>query len=196
MTKLQLFQSCLRGDWKTAGIDTQYKITDSDTHRRLSFQGSVSSQDWKDNFAFPVKPYRYQSIPWLAHGGFVRVWKAAQDQIARGVLKDIGGRKLLITGYSHGGGVSILGHEYFWFEGLDPITDAFAAPRILWLPGKEVRKRFDKLTVHRTKGDIVGHVPPALFGYSHVGKLDRIGPNRMISHKPHFAECYIDALKE
>jgi len=196
MTKLQLFQSCLEGPWKTAGIDTQYKIADSGTHRLLSFQGSSSGQDWKDNFAFPVKPYRFQSIPWLAHGGFVRAWKAAEDQVLSDVRKDLSDRFLLIAGYSHGGAIGVLAHEDCGYNGFDPHTDAFGSPRILWLPGQEIRQRFTNLTVHRCRGDIVGHIPPALMGYSHVGRLEKIGPNRIISHKPHYAECYIDALKE
>jgi len=196
MTKLQLFESTLHGPWKTAGKDTQYKITDSKSHRLLSFEGSVSAQDWRDNFAFPVKPYRFQSIPWLAHGGFVRAWKAAQDQIMTEIHKDLNDRLLLIAGYSHGGAIAVLGHEDCFYNGLDPDTDIFGSPRVLWLPGQEIRKRFDKLTAHRTKGDVVGHLPPFLLGYTHVGKLNRIGSSRLISHKPHFAECYTEALQE
>jgi hypothetical protein len=51
-------------------------------------------------------------------------------------------------------------------------------------------------TFHRTRGDIVGHLPPFLLGYIHVGKLDRIGTSRLISHKPHYADCYQSALGE
>jgi len=199
MTRLQLFQSTLKGPWKTAGIDTQYRITDSDTHRLLSFQGSSSRQDWIDNFMFgavPVKPYRFQSIPWLAHGGFVRAWKAAQDQIMTEVHKDLNDRFLLIAGYSHGGAIAVLAHEDCFYNGLDPHTDTFGSPRVLWLPGQRIKSRFANLAVHRTKGDIVGHLPPFLLGYTHVGKVSRIGPSRLISHKPHYADCYKSALKE
>jgi hypothetical protein len=196
VTKLQLFESTLKRPWKTAGKDTQYKITDTDTHRLLSFQGSVSAQDWRDNFTFPVKPYRFQVFPWLAHGGFVRAWKAAQDQIMTEIHKDLNDRFLLIAGYSHGGAIAVLAHEDCFYNGLDPRTDTFGSPGVLWLPGQRIKSRFENLTIHLTRGDIVGHLPPFLLGYTHVGKVNRIGPSRLISHKPHYADCYKSALKE
>jgi hypothetical protein len=191
-----LFDQCLGGPWKTAGIDTQYKIIEGENEITLAFEGSSSFQDWRDNFAIPVRPYRAMPIGWLAHGGFVRAWKRAEDQISSELRAVIQSRRLRITGYSHGSALAILAHEYFTFHGFRPETIAFASPRVLWLPPKRIKERFKKLTLVMCRGDIVTHLPPQLLGYRSIGNTIRIGPWRIISHFAHYPKAYISALKE
>lgn len=188
------FQCCLGGPWKTAGVDTQYKLLEYEDQVVLAFDGSSSFQDWRDNAAFPVRPYRDMPEGWFAHGGFVRAWKRAEDHIAEEVIRMLQGRRLEINGYSHGGGLAILAHEYFVYHGFYPTTLAFAPPRIIWLPTKEVSARFRNLTVVRNRGDIVTHLPPWLIGYRHVGTLKEIGEPRIIGIRPHYPEEYLKYL--
>lgn len=184
----------LRGPWSTAGDNTQYRVEVIDDTVYLLFQGSSQDQDWKYNFDFPATAYKDQPVPWKAHRGFVNAWQVAQDQIMMDVAKVKGRRKLIIAGYSHGGALAILAHEDLFYHNADPETYTFGAPRVLWLPKKKIRERFENLTNIVNRGDIVTHVPPYLIGYRHVGKIHRIGQHRMVSHRPHYQDQYKESL--
>jgi hypothetical protein len=186
----KLFSITNSGPWNTAGNDTQYKVAVECKRIILAFAPSSSKQDWIDNFAFPVRPYRDMPYGWLAHGGFVRAWKAARDAIVADVMSILGDNQLVITGYSHGGALATLAHENFVFHGLIPMTVIFGSPRVLWMPPKALRHRFRDVTVIRNRGDIVTHLPPWLFGYQHVGEIVKIGKPRMIGVRPHYPVEY------
>jgi len=89
-------------------------------------------------------------------------------------------KKIIITGYSHGGAIAMLCYEYIWYYRPD-IRDSiegygFASPRVFWgEKDNEFATRWENFTVIRNIDDIVTHMPPAIFGYSHVGKLLEIG---------------------
>lgn len=194
MTPLELFNNCLIGPFNTAGDDTQYKIISYKDFTLLVFPGSSSLIDWRDNFNFPIKPYKDQTEKWYAHGGFVRAWKKAEKQIAQDVYYANDNKPLVIAGYSHGADIAILAHEYFQYNFYDVITSTFAASRVLWLPSKSIQSRFGKLTNYQVRGDIATLVPPWLFGYRHVGKVAKLGPNRFPSHLPHYPARYYENL--
>jgi len=156
---------------REAGIQTQYGIAAEGNTVWLSIQGSIQKEDWLANFDFPAVPYKNQATRWLAHAGFVKRWKAARDQITSDVLalwKP--GMRLHITGYSHGAALATLAHEDFWLLGLEPVTAVFGSPRVLWMPPEDARLRFENLDRVENPGDIVTVVPPAAFGYRHVGR--------------------------
>ena len=186
---LKLFNHCLTADWRTAGLDTQYAVIEQSDKVILSFQGSNSDIDWKHNFSFWARPYKDQPVPWWAHAGFVKAWKAAERQIAADVLPILNGRKLYIAGYSHGGALAVLAHEYFFWKGENPYTFAFGAPRVLWLPSQKVLQRFNHCFIIRAYGDLVGHVPPALLGYRHTSLIS-IGVPGLPSVERHKPEWY------
>ena len=190
----ELFEKTLHGPWLTAGNDTQYRIEVTDDTVYLFFQGSSQDQDWKYNFDFPVTTYKNQPVPWKAHRGFVNAWQAAQEQIMWDVTLVKGKRKLIIAGYSHGGGLAVLAHEDLYYHKADPTTYTFGAPRVLWLPDKRILPRFEKLTNIVNRGDIATHVPPYLIGYRHAGKVQRIGRPRLITHLPHYQDQYKESL--
>jgi len=192
---LDLFKRTLRGPWKTAGIETQYKIMETKDILYLCFQGSVEKEDWRFNFTFPVRVYKFGGVKWLAHGGIVKLWKAARKQIIADVLMKLGERKLVIVGYSHGAMLTVLAHEQFKrYMGLNVESYAFAPARVMWMPSRMVRGWFDGLTTVMCRGDIVTHLPPWTWGYSHVGRLVRLGKRRIIGVKPHLPESIEKAL--
>ena len=92
--------------------------------------------------------------------------------------------KVIISGYSHGGAIAALAHEYVWFNRPDLRDNiegyAFEPPRVFWgwkIP-KALKERWNGFRVYRNGQDIVTHVPPVLFGYHHVGKMIHINKNR------------------
>lgn len=194
MKALDLFNLCNARPWKTAGLDTQYKVIADEGTVILAFAPSSSSQDWKDNFNFPVRPYRNMPVGWLAHGGIVRAWKAAKDQIVADVASRLEGKKLWITGYSHGGALAVLAHEWFSYNGHNPTTVTFGAPRVLWMPPKRILERFENLITIRNRGDVVTHLPPWMMGFKHVGASTRIGKRWWPSIKAHYPSEYREGL--
>jgi len=189
----EIFKRALNADWRTVGLDTQYAITEHPDYVILSFQGSASRLDWFHNFKFIAKPYKNQPVKWYAHSGFVKVWRAAKDQVVKDVTSIIKRRKLIITGYSHGGALAILAHECFVWAGLDPQTYAFGAPRVLWMPPSVILDRFSKCLIVRRRGDIVTHLPPEILGFRHTKIMD-IGTPATLSHKMHYPDQYLDNL--
>lgn len=187
------------GLFKNVGEDVSYSVVVTENEIILVFQGSYEKADWHNNFRFWVKPYKKMPKLWLCHAGFLRAWKSGKDSITKeiiGLIADHPAKRLVITGYSHGAALATLAHEWFVFNGYYPRTHVFGCPRVLWIPSKAIRSRFNALSSYGTRGDIVTHVPPACFGYRHVRKIIRIGERRFMSHKPHYPECYISGLEE
>lgn len=195
MDDLELFQACLRGPWETSGVDTQWRFLKGEN--ALIFCGSNSKADWKANFAFPVVPYKKTPVRWYAHGGFVRRWKSARDDVFAWVnnLRDPN-RVLVIAGYSHGAALATLAHEDFTFNGVATETTTFGAPRVLWMPGKKVRGRFRGVKVVSVRGDIVTHVPFAWMGYRHPVSKVKLGKFSLWSVKKHLWDTYVAELQE
>ncbi len=165
----------------------------------LFFEKSNGAADWKNNLDFPAKPYREMERTWFVHRGFLRVFRSLEEPLARAVTGE-GVAKIVISGYSHGAALALLCHEYCVYHRPDlekTISGfGFGCPRVVWgyLP-KEVGARFKNFTVVRNCRDVVTHLPPALLGYRHVGKLLHIGrgtPQGGV--ESHLAENYLDAL--
>lgn len=143
----------------------------------ILFEESNGERDWRNNFAFPVKPYRDMEDKWQCHGGFLRAWKdvepALRDQIMSPAIHTI-----IIAGYSHGAAVALLCHEYCRFNRPDcgVMGYGFGCPRVIWgRVRKAVKRRLLGFVVVRNKGDLVTHVPPAIFGYKHSSTVLTIG---------------------
>ena len=95
--------------------------------------------------------------------------------------------------YSHGAALAVLCHEYVWYNRPD-LRDlicgyGFGCPRVFWgFRTKKRMQRWERFTVIRNVDDIVTHVPPAIWGYSHVGSMIKIGEKGKYSpvdaHRP------------
>lgn len=162
----------------------------------LRFQWSNGAEDWRNNFAFPAKPYRDMENKWRCHGGFLKVWKSIEPYVKAYIL-DPAVKHIEIVGYSHGAAIALLCYEYVKFNRpeVDVSGVGFGCPRVVWgRPSETVMKRFEGFVVVRNGNDIVTHVPPALFGFVHVGELLKIGEKSEGLIKDHWAQNYLKNL--
>lgn len=169
----------------------------------IYFQGSNGENDWKANFKFYKKiysrrPYKGMETKFRVHAGFLECWKQVED-IIKEKIKNPLIKKITICGYSHGAALAVLCHECCWFNRNDIVknenlmTFAFEAPRVYasFRVKKSLKERWNNCYVFRNSNDIVTHLPPILFGYTHVGKLVKIGRrdryrfmNSVSAHRP------------
>lgn len=165
------YEWAMSGPWITKGeTDTQYKYFQDKNTLYIAFQGSISKEDWRQNFSFWVQPYRDMPVRWFAHAGFVEKWKSVEDEILSLAEKS---ENICVSGFSQGGAIAVLAHESIRFHDLNKSvqTVTWGCPRVVWCWNlHRISHRFEGITRHERFWDIVTHVPPALFGYLHVGK--------------------------
>ena len=187
-----LFKRCLSIPYKSVKNSADYALERIENTLYIYFECSNGEIDWLNNFDFPAKPYNLKNQVWLAHRGFVRVFKSIEPYIATPV-SDLTLERIVIVGYSHGGALAVLCHEYVWYNRPDlrhAIEGyAFGAPRVIWgAVSQSVASRFQALTVIRNIDDIVTHLPPKILGYTHVGNLLEIGKrgkySKIDAHRP------------
>ena len=180
MSLYQLFSECVSIPYSAAGCCANYALRRKFNTLYIFFEKSVGAADWKSNIDFPAKPYkRMGKTVWFAHSGFLTVWREVEPMLAAAIA-DESVRKIIIVGYSHGAAVAVLCHEYVWFNRPDLRGSlegyGFGCPRVFWgLRYADLMQRWERFTVVRNIDDIVTHVPPFLFGFSHVGKMLKIG---------------------
>lgn len=189
----QLFDRCVHRSYIHVENAADYAIDRVGDALYVYLECSNGIEDWKNNLDFPARAYNGAgSVPWLAHRGFVRVWKSVEGHVARYLL-DTSVKHIVIVGYSHGAALAVLCHEYVWYNRPD-LRDSlegygFGCPRVLWGWRRAcVRERWARFTVIRNLDDLVTHLPPALLGFFHVGRLCEIGERGRYSpvdaHRP------------
>ena len=175
-----LFEHCLTADYIQVGRAANYAAVRQGDALYLYFQDSDGAQDWKSNLDFPARPYReMDGIRWYAHRGFVRVWQEIEPYVAP-MITDPTLHHVVTVGYSHGGALAVLCHEYLWFHRPDLRRSiegyGFGCPRVLWgVRSGELLTRWERFFVVRNIDDVVTHLPPRVLGYFHVGHLFEIG---------------------
>jgi len=176
----QLFLRCLRKSYIHVENDGDYATERIGNTLYIYLQCSDSDADWKNNLDFPSKPYRRMGHTlWLAHRGFLRVWKSVEGHLSP-LIQDTSLDGIITVGYSHGAALAVFCHEYVWYHRPDLRHRiegyGFGCPRVLWgfVPSK-LRTRWDRFLCIRNLDDVVTHLPPAFLGYTHVGHLLKIG---------------------
>lgn len=181
------FFDCMIAPYVTVENGADFAIERRGDTLKIFFEQSDGLIDWKNNFNFPAKPYRKMKNKWYAHRGFLKVWKSIEPHIV-GQIFDLTVSKIDIVGYSHGAAVALLCYEYVKFNRPDVEVSGvgFGCPRVLWGSCKSVKDRFNGFVVVRNGKDIVTHVPPAIFGFRHVGEIVEIGESkgRIRDHSP------------
>ncbi len=179
-----LFSRCLNTTYVQAAESANYYIERKGAVLYIYLQDSDGAEDWKNNLDFPARPYHGGT--WLAHRGFVKVWRVIEPYVSAAII-DPKLQGIVTVGYSHGGALAVLCHEYVWFHRPDLRGKiegyGFGAPRVIW--GKldaDAQHRWEKFTVVRNLDDLVTHLPPKALGYTHVGKLLEIGTAGRYSH--------------
>ena len=201
MTLYRLFSVCLHIPYSQVGRSANYAVQREKDALYIFFQGSDGKNDWKNNLDFPAKPYkRMGKTIWFAHRGFLRAWKELEpfisDEVADGNIK-----KIVVAGYSHGGALAMLCHEYLWYHCPDLRTKiegyGFGAPRVFWgVQTAALKERWRNFTVVHNLNDLITHLPPAFLGFSHVGRLLKIGERgKYSSIQAHFSENILTELR-
>lgn len=192
---LRKFQECLNAVYTTVENDGSYAVSRRGRTLKLFFEKSNGRIDWLNNIDFPAKPYRDMADLWFCHRGFLEVWKSIEPYVA-GYIVDPLIREVEIVGYSHGGAIAALCHEYVKFNRPEVEVSGlgFGAPRVVWgFPNERVLSRFEGFTVVRNGNDFITHLPPSIFGFRHVGRLLEIGES-VRAVKDHYRQNYINAL--
>jgi len=198
MKLYELFERCLYIPYFQTGKSANYATETKENVLYLYFEKSDGENDWKINFDFPAVPYRRSGkTVWFAHRGFFNVWKEIEQKVAREILsKRLKG--ITCVGYSHGAAIAVLCFEYAWFNRPDLRKNiygyGFGCPRVIW--GEIPDNRWDNFTVIRNIDDSVTHLPPAVLGYKHVGKMLEIGEKeRYTPIDAHRSENILTELK-
>jgi hypothetical protein len=196
MTILERYNECVNQPWVTGGQDIQYSVVRSGDSARVFFQGTDpdSLVDIINDIDFLPHPYKDAPIPWRVHGGFLRGFKSVIDIIAPQLE---GVKKIYVAGFSAGAAYATLMHEWAWYNIAPDVESwAFGAPRVLFMPSKEIASRFENFHRVTVRGDIVSMVPAWWMGFKHVGQECRIGPWSLPSWKKHISPSYPEALRD
>ena len=194
-----LFLECLDKDYQTVENAASFHAEIENGTLRLFFEPSNGEEDWINNLNFRVRPYDDMDPVWYCHAGFLKVFKSALPYL-KPYMDSESIHHAITVGYSHGAALSILFHEAMWFRRPDLRgrikTFAYGAPRVLYAPiPQKIRARFHELYLIQNAGDIVTRVPPAIFGFRHVGNVIAIGQknkyNAIDAHRP---ESYLAEL--
>ena len=193
MKLAELFKQCVYRSYTHVENAGDYNIEIIGSTLYIYLECSNGLTDWKNNFDFPAKPYkRMGKTIWFAHRGFLRVWKSIEPYL-EDCVKDRHITNIITVGYSHGAALAVLCHEYVWYHRPDLRSKiegyGFGCPRVLWgLKSNKLTQRWERFIVVRNIDDIVTHVPPAILGFSHVGKIIKIGEKGKYStvdaHRP------------
>ena len=159
----ELFDEVNCGNWITAGEDVQYKVV----NRVLYFQCSHGARDWLYNFDIAESVYPCSDVPFVMHGGFNLLWQSIRHDIEKLDFDTI-------VGYSQGAALAIMAHENFYHrKGYEPLAFTFGCPASIFLPSKQLRKRFTKVVNIINPRDIV-YYSTLIFGYRHVGATQKL----------------------
>lgn len=173
----------------------------------ITFRGSNSPEDWRTNLTFWKKciPYDHVNPKIRVHTGFVNAYKHPhiRPRIQSCMTPDI--RYVKITGHSYGAALAVLCAVdlQYNFPRKDYEVLLFGCPRV---GNRAFRKSYNKRVFKTLRvengNDIVTKVPPALWGYRHVGCKLHIGPPRVFGlasgeqHRPqeYYAHLLTDLL--
>lgn len=188
-----LFEKCLSARYISTENGGDYAIEREGDTVYIYLESSDGAEDWKNNLAFSVRRYQREGrTAFYAHGGFLRVFLSILPHL-RAVIEDKGNTRFTVVGFSHGGALAVLLHEHILFCRPElsgrVLSYAFGAPRVLWgKVSKAQRERFRGLTRVKNTDDLITHLPPALFGFFHVGELFTVGTEGKYSgidaHRP------------
>lgn len=196
---LHLFEACISAEYRHVEEDGSFSVKRENDRVTVFFEKSNGREDWRNNFAFSARPYRDMSEVWLCHRGFMKVFRALLVYLEE-IFLDESVRSFCLVGYSHGAALALLSHEYILFHRPELAGKVegygFGCPRVIagHIPDA-LRKRLEGFVVIRNLDDIVTHLPPRIFGYSHVTRPVTIGKRGRYSiFAAHFDTSYIREL--
>lgn len=161
------------------GVDWTVKVYDDEKTVRLLFQGSNDGHDWKNNFNFPVRPYKkQQNTLWIA-SGWAKAYTSCNDIIMQKFIEIADeycikkNYSVEICGYSYGGALALLAAEDFYFRTQKKVAViTFGAPKPLF--GKKtfnyVKSCVTSAMQYAHVNDIIPRLVP-FYGYRVLNKI-------------------------
>lgn len=214
----ELFDNCAyKVVYTQVGDSVNYAFVEEGDTLYIYFQGSNSISDWVRNFWFFKKPYKNMKISYYVHGGFLSAWKEVEDIISNKILEkvplqdghyDYKFKKIISVGFSHGGALSGLCHEFVWFNRPDIRNNIFGvgfeSPRFYHglFVNKKLKERWENYIVIRNHFDIVTFLPPRLFLFTHVGTVHTLNQTSTVNYKrpkcigAHYPDKVLESLRE
>ena len=183
MEMKEMYYKAVHANWITEPTtDTQYCIEETGDTVTIKIQGSISVQDWIQNFSFWKRPYKHMEHTFFAHAGFLKKYKAIRDPILKaGRSATAHGKTIQVLGYSQGAGIGYLVVEDLRFHYPSAKIEAymFGTPRAFsFIGGKILKERLSGITRVENGNDIVTRIPFVWMFYRHYGKLVHIGKKR------------------
>lgn len=194
-----LFSLCLAAPYRRAGVSADYAVLRRDGHLFLLFQDSDGENDWRRNLDF--YPEAVPHSDFQAHGGFVRTFAEVLPLIEV-AFGDPTVRHVTVAGYSHGAALAFLAFEAVWQRRADLREHlfgvGFGCPRVFFgIPSPDVARRWENFSLVFVTGDVVTGLPPAILGFSHVGKKLPLGEAGVYGPvEAHRAETILEELKK
>ncbi|MBQ9744155.1 MAG: hypothetical protein IJW19_03430 [Clostridia bacterium] len=201
MNLYDLFVRCLEIPYTCVDNSGDYAVERIGNTLYIYLEKSSGAEDWKNNLDFPIKAYKdMDGGIWYAHRGFLRVWKSIEPYVGRYIFDPLV-KSIVTVGYSHGGALAVLCHEYIWYNRPELRKNiygyGFGSPKVIWGPKKQGHlARWENFTVIRNINDIVTRIPPSILGYHHVGSVLEIGAKgKYSSGDAHRPESYLNELE-
>lgn len=206
LRKLFLHHLNLSGDEKherkfqSIGLDVNYYFEEVNNTLYIHFEGSNSTIDWIRNFLFKKVPYKNMEEKFKVHRGFLEAWREVKDIIFDKITEAAETTRfkyneICVIGYSHGGGLAILCHEFINYYRPDLkdnlISLCYESPRVISKISDELKERWSNCYLIKNANDIVTRVPPKLFGYQDVGNTIKIGNKKNIERYKLWPKCIL-----
>jgi hypothetical protein len=146
MKPWELYEEIKKTKYTKSGdsVDWAVKVYPDEKLIRLLFEESTEDRDWRNNFDFPIKPYKQQdNTLWFARG-WGNAYKSCNDEIMEKLTKTFYELKdqsytVEVCGWSYGGAMALLAAEDFCYRtGYLPGVVTFGAPKPLW--GRKTKK--------------------------------------------------------
>jgi hypothetical protein len=178
MPDLKNVKFITNAEWDVLGFTAQYKDAFV-----VAFQGSDSDIDWfKVNFRIwhKVVPYNRIKRNIKIHEGFISAYMSIREELLKS-RKNSGLKKVYCFGHSLGGAMATLASLDIQYNSPDSEIGVvtFGSPRV---GNYAFRRSFNHRVPNYLRyvfgNDTVPYIPPAFFGFSHVGQLKKIGPKR------------------
>lgn len=193
-----LYNWTIKGPWITEPTtDTQWKHETVGGVLYIAFQGSVSRLDWLQNIMFWKKPYKRMKKVWFAHAGFVKKWKAVEDDV---LIAAEGTDKIMVSGFSQGAAIAQLCFESIRFHFPDKKSSClvYASPLVFGMvSSRNVMDRIEDIQLIERHHDLICKMPPRWMLYRKAGvpkMVDKWWPVSFRFKKTHMG--YKNFLKE
>ena len=191
----ELFEACLAANYRHVEEDASFCVKRENDRVTVFFEKSNGKRDWRNNFSFSARPYRDMKEVWFCHRGFMKVFRALLSYLEP-IFLDESVKSFCLVGYSHGAALALLAQEYILYHRpeLQGSVEGygFGCPRVIagYIPDS-LKERLKGFTVIRNLDDIVTHLPPRIFGYSHITKPLTVGKRGRYSMiAAHFESSY------